>query len=135
MQLQSLLIRSEKMKAVLRVSLLAIALTSAAACSTVGSARQDACEASNEKVLPDAQNPDRIRFEVCGDPFPPSRLSPEEQKLAMSRQLAIGARRYAEKRLLELGYCPYGFDGPSHVFSSGPYRGRTMFFVDCLSKK
>ena len=80
-------------------------------------------------------NPDRIDFDVCGDPYPFSTLSIEEQKLPNNLQFRLVMKAYASKRLPELQLCPYGFNGPDSVMGPRYDYLKRVFFVDCLPKQ
>lgn len=97
---------------------------------------RDLCGSSfkENKVSVRSGNSDRIDFDLCGDPFPSSVLTTEEQKLNYQGQLRIIMRAYADKRLAELNLCPHGFIGPNSVNGPRYDFSKRVFFVDCSKR-
>jgi hypothetical protein len=77
-------------------------------------------------------HPNRIDFDVCGQPSRLSALSAEDQQLPRHLQFGRLMRPYAEKRLAELKLCPYGFMGPETIQRPRYDLIRSFFWVDCL---
>jgi hypothetical protein len=77
-------------------------------------------------------NPNRIRFDVYGDPYSPAQPGSEEASQPVHEQIRLGMRRYAAIKLAEAGLCPKGFKGPDFVLSEHSNRLSRFFFIDCL---
>ncbi|MCA3029496.1 MAG: hypothetical protein ING66_13000 [Rhodocyclaceae bacterium] len=115
--------------------LLAQMLSVAAAAAACASApRQDLCSGGfrENSVKVRAGNPNRIDFDVCGQPSRLNELSAEEQLLPRHLQFGRVMRPYAEKRLAELRLCPRGFVGPEVVQRPRYDLSRGFFWVECL---
>jgi hypothetical protein len=77
-------------------------------------------------------DPNRIRFDVYGDPYAPARPGSDEARQPVHEQIRLGMRRYAAIKLADAGLCPNGFKGPEFVLSEYSNRLARFFFVDCL---
>lgn len=112
----------------------ALVLATATACSSTPS--QEICAGSGFKensVKARSSNPNRIDFDVCGEPSSLSNLSAEDQRLPRHLQFGRLMRPYAEKRLVELKLCPNGFAGPEIVQRPKNNLRRRFFWVDCIT--
>jgi hypothetical protein len=77
-------------------------------------------------------NPNRIRFDVYGDPYSPAKPGSEEASQPVHEQIRLGMQRYAAIKLTEAGLCPKGFKGPDFVLADYSNRLDRFFFIDCL---
>jgi hypothetical protein len=115
---------------VVLVALLAAVMATACSSTPQRDLCSDGFRENSVKVR--AGNPNRIDFDVCGQPSRLSTLSAEDRRLPRHLQFGQLMRPYAEKRLAELKLCPHGFVGPETIARPRYDLIRSFFWVDCL---